>query len=119
MLINLSNHSSSNWTDEQLQACAAFGEVVDMPFPNVDPSCDEAEIARLADETYGRILATADVQAVHVMGEYTLTFAIVSRLLKAGFRCLTSTTERISRELPDGQILKTFRFVRLREYRVS
>ena len=116
MLINLSNHPSSGWSDEQLRDCAPYGEVVDMPFPRVDPAWGEADVARVADEVCRRILAMEDVRAVHVAGEHTLTFAVVTRLLRAGVCCLTSTTDRIVQDLPDGQMVKTFRFVRLRKY---
>ena len=118
MLINLCNHPSALWAEEQKQACAAFGETVDMDFPNVDPAWDEDDIARVADEVCSRISQLEGVEAVHVAGEHTLTFAIVVRLLKAGYRCLTSTTERNSVNLPDGRIVKTFKFVRLRDYRL-
>lgn len=43
MLLNLSNHPSSLWCDEQKKAAETlFGEIVDLPFPQVDPNGDEA-----------------------------------------------------------------------------
>lgn len=43
MLLNLSNHPSSLWCDEQIKAAETlFGEIVDLPFPQVDPNGDEA-----------------------------------------------------------------------------
>ena len=89
-----------------------------MEFPSVDPAWDEDDIARAADDICRRLMGIEGVEAVHVAGEHTLTFAIVARLLKAGICCLTSTTERSSVDLPDGRIIKTFRFVRLRDYRI-
>ena len=117
-LINLSNHPSAFWSEEQKQTCTTLGDIVDMNFPNVDPAWDENDIAQVADEICSRITQLKDVVAVHVAGEHTLTFAIVVRLLRAGYRCLTSTTERNSVNLPDGRIVKTFSFVRLRDYRL-
>ena len=118
MIINLSNHPSALWAEEQRQACASFGEIMDMAFPRVDPAWDEDDIALVADEVCSLLSCMEGVEAVHVAGEHTLTFAIVTRLLRAGFRCLTSTTERMSVDLPDGKIMKAFKFVRLREYRL-
>lgn len=117
MLINLSNHPSQGWSREQTEAASAYGEIVDMAFPDVNPQWDEREIAAKADEICGRICGMDDVRAVHVAGEPTLVFALVSRLLDRGVRCVSSTTERISQELPDGRKLSAFRFVRLREFR--
>ena len=118
MLINLTNHPSALWTREQREACAGFDGIVDMEFPDVDPAWDEDDIVRAADEICLRLASMEGLEAVHIAGEHTLTFAIVVRLLKAGVRCLTSTTERSSVDLPDGRIIKTFKFVRLRDYRI-
>ena len=118
MLINLTNHPSALWTKEQREACAGFDGIMDMKFPSVDPAWGEDDIARAADDICRRLMGIKGLEAVHVAGEHTLTFAIVARLLKAGIRCLTSTTERSSVDLPDGRIIKTFRFVRLRDYRL-
>ena len=118
MLINLTNHPSALWTEEQRQACSGFDGIMDMKFPSVDPAWDEDDIARVARDVCTRISGMEGVEAVHIAGEHTLTFAIVTRLLKAGIRCLTSTTERLSTDLPDGRIIKTFRFVRLRDYKL-
>lgn len=118
MLINLTNHPSSQWTKEQRDACSDFDGIVDLDFPLVDPAWDETKIARVADDICSHIANIKGVEAIHVAGEHTLTFAIVARLLQAGYRCLTSTTERRSIDLPDGRIIKAFRFVRLRDYRL-
>ena len=118
MLINLTNHPSDLWTMEQREACAGFDGITDMEFPSVDHARDEDDIARAADDICRRLMGIKGMEAVHVAGEHTLTFAIVARLLKAGIRCLTSTTERNSVDTPDGRIIKTFRFVRLEDYRL-
>ena len=118
MLINLTNHPSALWTKEQREACSGFDGIVDMEFPSVDPDWGEDDIARVADDVCQRLTGMKDLEAVHVAGEHTLTFAIVARLLKTGIRCLTSTTARKSVDQPDGSILKTFKFVRLRDYRL-
>ena len=118
MFINLSNHPSSKWSAEQVEAARVYGEIVDLPFPVVDPKGDEVHVSALADEYCRKVQAMAAGYpvAVHVMGEMTLTFAIVSRLQALGIPCYAATTERIITELPEGRKESVFRFVRFRKY---
>ena len=50
MFINLSNHPHSGWLPEQLEAAEHYGEVVDLPFPQIPPQMTgeelDAEVAR-------------------------------------------------------------------------
>lgn len=119
MLINLSNHPSAKWSDEQTQAAIKqYGSVVDIPFPQVDSNGDEEYIASLAEEYVSKVLDTvADSFAtVHLMGEMTLTFTLVCRLQRLGYSCVASTTERAVREFDDGSSEVQFKFVRFRTY---
>lgn len=119
MFVNLSNHPSTLWNEEQTFAAKAMGgTIVDLPFPTIDPSGDETSIANLVDEYVEKVLAMGEPArlTVHVMGEMTFTFAIITKLLAAGTTCVASTTERITRELPDGRKESIFRFVRFRQY---
>lgn len=119
MLINLSNHPVSKWSDEQLSAAQTqFGDVVDLPFPTVDPQVDEETISALADDFVSRVAELADNHSVsvHLMGEMTLTFILVSRLQQRNISCVASTTQRIVNELPDGGKEVKFQFVRFRKY---
>lgn len=118
MFINLSNHHSSRWSAEQTEAARVFGEIIDMPFPIVNPDGDEDYITALADEYCRKIKEKAAGQSVmvHLMGEMTLTFALVKRLQVEGIACVAATTERIITELPDGRKESVFRFVRFRKY---
>lgn len=118
MLINLSNHPSAKWAEEQLRAGHEFGEIADLPFPTVDPNGDEKYIQGLAEEYSRRILdlANGHQTTVHLMGEMTLTFAIASRLMEKGIRCVAATTERIVTESPGGAKTTFFKFVRFRYY---
>ena len=41
MLINLSNHPLSGWDTKQLEAATRYGKLIELPFPEVDPTKDE------------------------------------------------------------------------------
>lgn len=123
MLINLSNHNSDLWSRQQIDAASRYGEILDLEFPTVDPNGDKDYIGKLAEEysdTVLQRLCNSDplTSAVHVMGEMTATFAIVSRLQAKGIKCIASTSERITHLSADDPTTKisSFRFVRFREY---
>ena len=119
MIINFSNHPSERWSVEQREAAEAYGQIMDLPFPIVPPQASEDEIAAMADDYAARIMTMAENQedtAIHIMGEMTLTFAIVTRLMTQGITCLASTTERLVRTDPDGSKVATFKFVQFRRY---
>lgn len=118
MLINLSNHPSDLWEEKQLTAAKQYGEIVDMPFPQVGPEVSHEDILALADECVHAIeekAQDADI-IVHVMGEMTLTYAIVSRLKEMGIRCVASTTERNTAVDDSGVKTSVFAFRMFREY---
>ena len=118
MFINLSNHNSSNWSEEQRMAAAKFGEIIDMDFPILTPTATSDEVSSLAEryavEILSRPLSSSD--AVHIMGEMTFTYALVKRLRQQGIKCLASTTQRIKQALPDGTFISEFRFQTFRPY---
>jgi hypothetical protein len=117
MLINLSNHPSGKWSLEQLQAAAQFGEIVDLPFPNVSPDGDGVYIRALCDEYVSKVeqIAGDRKATVHVMGETTFTFVIVNALIRKEFTCIASTTERVVRE-ENGEKITKFEFKQFRKY---
>ena len=118
LFINLSNHPSAGWTAEQLSAAQEYGEVVDMPFPQVAPDATEDDITKLAAEQADKIrqLAADAETIVHVMGEMSLTYRLVSRLTALGIRCVCSTSYRIVKEEGDGKRLVEFHFNKFRSY---
>ena len=118
MFLNLSNHPSANWSQEQTEAAMRlYGEIVDLPFPAVAPDGDEDYIAALADEYCSKVLEYAKTQTVtvHLMGEMTLTFALLQQLQIQGVPCVASTTQRETVE-EDGVKKSIFRFVKFRKY---
>ncbi|MCR5191977.1 MAG: CRISPR-associated protein [Bacteroidales bacterium] len=118
LFINFTNHPSRFWDKIQTEKAQQWGEIRDMPFPAIAPDASHDDIRRLVDEYAGQILALADERTVtvHVMGEMTFTFGIVSRLKAAGIECVASTTERKVIERADGRKISTFSFVRFRPY---
>ena len=118
LFLNLSNHSSDKWSEAQLDAARAYGEVVDMPFPVIDPGATTEEIHRLAEEYAEKITSSYPDRdlTVHLMGEMTFTFRLVTLLLARGVRCVASTTQRKTIELADGKKESIFEFKEFREY---
>jgi len=122
MLINLSNHPSTKWSPEQFAATRIFGKVVDLPFPDVDPSGDEEYIRSLCETYLQKIYdmgrdgeCAASEVTVHIMGEMTLTFALVNALQSRGITCVASTTERVVTEV-NGIRTSAFHFKQFRKY---
>ena len=115
--LNLSNHPSTSWESSQLNAAQEFGTIEDMPFPAISPEATSEELMELAEKAMEEILLKArdaDV-TVHVMGEMTFTYYLVSLLKAKGITCVASTTERIIEE-KDGMKTSLFKFVKFREY---
>lgn len=119
VFINLTNHPSCGWSEEQRTEAARYGEIIDMPFPAVPPMADSAQVEDMARELVERVLRESPA-AVCCQGEMTLTYKVV-RLLKAhGVPVLAATSARevIEAITPEDATQKTvvFRFCRFREY---
>lgn len=119
MFINFSNHSSDHWGVKQLDAAHVYGEIMDIPFPNIDPSSDEQQILDEAEDLAERICSMKPL-AVLVQGEMSFCYAAVSALKSRGIKVLCATTERkaVTSVNEQGDTVKTatFCFVRFREY---
>ncbi|MBO7203043.1 MAG: CRISPR-associated protein [Paludibacteraceae bacterium] len=120
MLINLSNHPSTQWSEKQKKASVIYGEILDLPFPIVDETADEAYIRMLAEKYLQIILEIAKTErvVVHVMGELTFTFLLVSFLLKNDIKCMASTTKRIVKE-DKAKKEVVFCFEKFRNYEIE
>ena len=120
MFINCSNHKSSDWSKEQLDAARMYGDIVEIPFPAVKADSTMEEIESTAEEICSRIV-TLSPTCVMCQGEFTLTYALVKRLLIAGINTVAACAERSVEEkkLEDGSTQKTavFRFVGFRNYK--
>ena len=117
--INFTNHPSSHWSEEQMEAARQYGDIVDISFPVVDPAAGPEEIALMADASVEKILQF-EKPTVLVQGEFTMTFAVVTRLKTKGIRVLAACSERDTEETTseDGIAYRksVFRFRRFREY---
>ena len=120
LLVNLSNHPSACWSDEQkLAALKLAPQIMDLPFPAVPPEADTHEIDALADEVLAIArLTTQAPGATHAMvqGEFTLAHALVRKLQQIGIVCVAATTRREVVEQTGGTRTTRFNFVRFREY---
>ena len=117
IFINFSNHPSSFWEKTQLDAAKKYGEILDMSFPSISPDADLSTIEEHAEDCIETIINYAKEACVtlHVMGEMTFTFSLVTKALAKGITCVASTSERVVEE-HDGIKTSEFRFVRFREY---
>lgn len=91
--VNFTNHSSSKWAPSQVEAAEKYGNIVDVPFPMVNPTATKEEIKAMADKAVAEILANHP-SAVMAQGEFTLTFEVVKRLQKEGITCVVACTRR-------------------------
>ena len=117
--VNFSNHPSARWSDEQAAAARQFGEIVDIPFPAVDPHASSRDLDVLSDRIMTQIMR-AKPKAVLCQGEFTLAFAVTKKLQKQNIPVYAACSERnvIEKTDPDGNTVResVFRFVRFREY---
>ena len=110
--VNLSNHPSSRWSQQQLSAAQALGTVIDIPFPAIDPTATTQEISAAAAQVLAQIL-TLDAPVVMVQGEYTFTYQLVRLLEAKGIRAVAGCSRRITHEQTDetGATVKTSEFI--------
>ncbi len=116
LFINLSNHPFSSWSEAQLAAARQYGKLIELQFPDIDPNRDD--LCDIVEDYYNKILSLmkGGKATVHVMGEMNFTFALVSKLMDEGIRCVASTSERNCVNNPDGTSTTFFDFVRFRDY---
>mgnify|MGYP006924884498 FL=1 len=117
--INLSNHPSSGWGEEQKQAAKQWGTIIDYPFPEVDAQSSTQNIKELAGTIVISVLKK-NPSAIMCQGEMTLTYQLVKLFKEKGLTVLAACSERKISEtiLPDGTYQKkaVFQFVKFREY---
>ena len=97
VIINFTNHPSSQWSPEQIKAAQEFGEIQDLPFPQISPSADRKEVIDIA-QMYVQEILQQKPEAVICQGEFTLAYSITKRLREEGVPVLAACSERMVRE---------------------
>lgn len=117
--INCTNHPYQYWDEGQKRAAHQFGEVIDVPFPQVNPNGTEIQIKEQAKRVVDEILKLHP-QVVLCQGEFTLTHQIIMMLKEYKIVTVAACCERASSEekTEDGSVKKTsyFKFVQFRQY---
>ena len=119
MFINISNHRSDRWGEKQLQMASRFGEIIDIPFPEVDPYGTSEYIDELVEEYFEKIMKY-DRPTVMLQGEYLFTYRLVRRLKDAGIRVVAGCSDRRTIEYINEngftERKSEFEFVGFKEY---
>lgn len=118
MFINFSNHPSGKWSIEQIRAAEEFGQIKDFPFPEVSPAATGEEIAEMAEKIKDEILQMHP-DAVLCQGEFTLAYAVTSRLKRENIKVIAACSERRVEEVVENNATVKrliFRFAGFREY---
>lgn len=119
MLINCTNHPVCEWSAEQLTVANKWGEIKDLPFPQVSPYATSKDVNIIAEQLSNEI-SNLHPDAAIVQGEMTLCYALVSKLKSKGIHVFAATSERktIAEKDANGNTIKTslFHFVTFREY---
>ena len=116
--INHSNHPSVNWSQEQQEAALAYGDIVDLPFPELHADYTEQQICEAVQKSLDKIMAL-DPVAVLCQGEFTYTYNLVKLLKEKEIKVLAACSERMAHEKWDGGVsckVSYFKFVQFREY---
>lgn len=119
MLINLSNHPISTWSQNQKDAAQAqFGELVDFPFPYVDPKSSIEEVKTLARKVVDEIMLKYGKNNIyiHLMGELSLVYQLIKLFKANNINCYVSTTHRVVEELGNGKKNIQFEFIKFRPF---
>lgn len=119
MFINFTNHPVEKWSSKELEEAQKWGEIKEYPFPQVNAYATEEEIEQQAQEIVEELMELKP-DAVMCQGEFTLTYAIVTKLKKLNIEVLSACSDRITEEhtLEDGTTEKKarFEFIKFRRY---
>lgn len=121
MLINISNHSCTNWGLDQLNtAKSKWSRVVDLLSPMIPPEAGVNDLIPVVNDYVKKVQEIAKLEKegsvfIHVMGELTFTFMVIAKLQREGFQCVASTTKRDVIE-ENGIKLSEFKFVQFRVF---
>jgi len=123
MFINYTNHPSARWSEKQRAEAEKYGEIIDIPFPEVSPfdSVEKVEQrARLALEKIEETLGDEKENSVVLcQGEYGLVYGLVKLLQQKQIKVVSAVSERVVNEYFENGISRKiveFNFQGFREY---
>ena len=92
MFINISNRPHYEWNTYQYETARAFGEIRDIPFPEVPATVTKDEVKRMAEEVFiesgGLRMLNKEVDVILCQGESSLMWHIVNIFKNTGFTCV-------------------------------
>lgn len=118
MFLNFTNHPSNTWNVLQQSKAKEFGEIIDIPFPNISYDLSEEELNKMAD-AYVEKITSIQPNAVLCQGEMVFTHLMVNKLKAQGLNVLAAMSDRVTKEIKLGdRTLKTseFTFLGFRKY---
>jgi hypothetical protein len=80
IFLNCTRHPSRGWSDAQMRAAEALGDVVDVDFPDVPPEMGEEHVAIVSKTLYILLKELAepyDLAVVHLMGETSVVVTVM------------------------------------------
>ena len=117
--INHTNHTSVQWSLEQRTTAEIYGEIIDLPFPNVGADWNEEKISQFVALNAKKIIEM-NPAAVLCQGEYNYTYSMINYLKQNDIVVLAAASERVVDEsvAADGttQRISSFKFVQFRQY---
>lgn len=118
VFVNFTNHPSEKWSGEQLSAAKAIGTVKDLKFPDIPTDIDRTHFDRLVHDYRNKILELCRGRqgTVHIQGEMTFVFRMVTELKARHIRCVASVTKRNTVDLGNGKSQAVFVFEGFRDY---
>lgn len=118
MFINYTNHPSKKWSPKQLEAAQKYGEVHDIPFPDVNPGMSKEELIKIAKNELIKITIKKP-DCVLCQGEAVLSYYLVSMLRENGVKIVAACSRRnVNEKNENGKVIKIteFEFIQFREY---
>ncbi len=119
LFINHTNHPSGSWSAAQRSAAQAYGDIQDVPFPDIPPQASTADVMTLAAQAAQHIAALRP-DAVLCQGEFTYTYCLVQELQQKHICVVSACSERSTTTAVDDEGHTTrhsiFSFVQFREY---
>lgn len=120
MFLNITNHPVSEWPQKQIDFVhEKYGEIVEIPYPQINPTWTNEDIRRAVTELADQI-DEMHPSAILVMGEFSLIFQMIDCLLQRGHKVLTACSVRntVVKSNPDGTRTKIakYDFQCFREY---